>query len=108
MRNIATFEQVEFTYWTPGGDRTVTINEDDVTGIVYDPVEKEVIEWFTGDTPWETIVNFATSGADFYYRPEGENIRRGLKERELYADCFNIELSCHILSGSREPLPPKK
>ena len=51
MRNIATLEQIEFTYWTPGGDRTVTINEDDVTGIVYDPVEKEVIEWSPGTHP---------------------------------------------------------
>ena len=93
MRNIATLEQIEFTYWTPGGDRVVTLNHADVVAVMYDSAEAEVVEWFTHDTPRETAVNFATSGDTFYFNPESPINAYALRERELFADCFGLAVN---------------
>lgn len=96
MRN--TVEQVgkTFTYWTPNGDDTVTLGEDDVIAVLVDD-DGEVYEWFTSDTYFETVTNFATNMPNFVHLPIDDTNRQvielALRERALYADCFGIEIN---------------
>lgn len=108
MRNIkhaglAGFTYSEYVSYTnlPGGfeERIVTLGEDGVIGVWTDS-NGELIEWLTEDTYWETAQNFATCGENFHYIDQGEPhdmtpaklIALVLRERELYADCFSVEL----------------
>lgn len=54
----------------------------------------EVVEFFTSDTPTETTVNFATDAPKLivlngHYLDA--NIKAAVRQRDLYADCFNME-----------------
>lgn len=68
------------------GDVTIMIMVDD---------DGDVYEWFNSGTPWETVQNFATGAATLLIcagYEDHELVQVALRERELYADCFGIEV----------------
>ena len=95
-------ERPTFTYdtWDPETgafrDNTVTLGEDGVIAVLVDPETGEVNEWITDDTCRETAVNFATWGDmhAIYDRDGNESplVASMRHERELYGDCFGVEV----------------
>ena len=96
MKNIVELAGKSYTYWTPNGDDTVTLGEDDVIAVLVDNAG-EVYEWFTDETYRDTVANFATNAPNFIHLPiddtNREVIELALSERALYADCFGIEIN---------------
>ena len=96
MRNIVGRVGMSFTYWTPDGDATVSLGYDDVVAVLVDDAG-EVYEWYTSETYFETVANFATNAPNFIHLPiddtNREVIELALRERALYADCFGIEIN---------------
>lgn len=94
MRNIVHSRPgATFTYWTPNGDRSVTLGHDDVVAILTDSAG-EVVEWFTSETPLETVTNFATDAADMHFVDfDNSVVRAAVSERNLWADCFDADMS---------------
>ena len=95
MMNIVEQAGKTFTFWTPNGNNTVTLGDDDVVAVLVDG-EGEVYEWFTDETYPDTVANFATNAPNFIHLPIDDTNRKvieiALRERALYADCFGIEI----------------
>ena len=104
MRIIETTAPISVSYpvfsepietWGPTiSERTVTLGTNNVWGIVLG-VDNELVEWFTDDTPRETVQNFVTDGETFLHLPADQCfglLPAALNELALYADCYGLTL----------------
>ena len=105
MRIIETTAPISVSYtvfsgpietWGPTiSEHTITLGVDNVWGIVLD-VDNELVDWFTDDTPRETVRNFVTDGETFLHLPADQCfglLPAALNELALYADCYGLTLT---------------
>ena len=82
--------------WGPTiSERTITLGADNVWGIVLG-VGNELIEFFTDDTPRETVTNYVTDGETFIHLPADQCfglLPAARQELALYADCYGLTLT---------------
>ena len=105
MRIIETTQPITVSYtvfrapvepWGPTiSERTVTLGVDNVWGIVLN-VYNELIDFFTDDTPRETVQNYVTDGETFLHLPAEQCfglLPAARQELALYADCYGLTLT---------------
>lgn len=82
--------------WGPTiSERKVTLGVDNVWGIILG-VDNELIDFFTDDTPRETVQNYVTDGETFIHLPADQCfglLPAARQELALYADCYGLTLT---------------
>ena len=104
MRIIETTRPISVSYpvfsepietWGPTiSERKVTLGADNVWGLILG-VDNDLIDFFTDDTPRETVQNYVTVGYTFIHLPADQCfglLPAALQELALYADCYGLTL----------------